>query len=156
MMSYLPKLACVGADQADPQVRANRYPIVAAHHQNDRPMLHIDCGQALEMRIVANFAEDGLPGIRQVFTDREAVQHRSVKIVAGVEMLFAILAGEPQLAVAVRQALGREFSEGREITPYPSSHTAIGNFPPIMLANPPDETSPPDLEETKNSRPERS
>ena len=33
-------------------------------------------------------------------------------------------------------------------------HSAIGNIPPIMLANSAGETSPPDLSEAENSRPE--
>jgi hypothetical protein len=35
-------------------------------------------------------------------------------------------------------------------------HSAIGNIPPIMLANSAGETSPPDLSKAENSRPERS
>lgn len=35
-------------------------------------------------------------------------------------------------------------------------HSAIGNIPPIMLANSAGETSPPDLSKAKNSRPEQS
>jgi putative transposase len=33
-------------------------------------------------------------------------------------------------------------------------HSAIGNIPPIMLANSAGETSPPDLSKAENSRPE--
>ena len=33
-------------------------------------------------------------------------------------------------------------------------HSAIGNIPPIMLANSAGETSPPDLRKAENSRPE--
>ena len=35
-------------------------------------------------------------------------------------------------------------------------HSAIGNIPPIMLANPTGATSPPDPGQAENSRPERS
>ena len=35
-------------------------------------------------------------------------------------------------------------------------HSAIGNIPPIMLANPAGATSPPDTDQAENSRPERS
>ncbi|WP_416365316.1 IS3 family transposase [Sphingobium sp. JS3065] len=35
-------------------------------------------------------------------------------------------------------------------------HSAIGNIPPIMLANPTGDTSPPDPDQAENSRPERS
>jgi len=35
-------------------------------------------------------------------------------------------------------------------------HGAIGNIPPIMLANPTEATSPPDPGQAENSRPERS
>jgi putative transposase len=43
----------------------------------------------------------------------------------------------------------RHYSEERP-------HSAIGNIPPIMLANSAGETSPPDLSKAANSRPERS
>ena len=33
-------------------------------------------------------------------------------------------------------------------------HSAVGNIPPILLANPPGETSPPVLGKAENSRPE--